>query len=147
MPLILYSDDSSGNRSKKWNKFDNWALLLAGKYFEMLNLPHSCTTNTLGIPKAENTQLQNIHFITCSNKMDCIDLAEGFIEDLVKLETEGIVVYDAHLQCEVLLIATVIALICDNPRASELTSHLGSAAKHYCRICMVNNLSTHSHSI
>ena len=23
-PLILYSDDFSGNRSKKWNKFDAW---------------------------------------------------------------------------------------------------------------------------
>ncbi len=31
------------------------------------------------------------------------------------------------------------------PRASELTSHLGSAAKHYCRICMVSNLKIHSH--
>ncbi len=77
--------------------------------------------------------------------MGCIDLAEGFIEDLVKLESEGIAVFDAHLQCEVLLLAPVIALICDNPRASELTSHLGSAAKHYCRMCMVSNLKIHSH--
>ena len=30
IPLILYSDDSSGKKSKKRNKFDNWALLLAG---------------------------------------------------------------------------------------------------------------------
>ena len=28
-PLILFSDDTSGNKS---NKFDNWALLLAGKW-------------------------------------------------------------------------------------------------------------------
>ena len=31
VPLILYTDDTSGNRSRKWNKFDNWALLLAGE--------------------------------------------------------------------------------------------------------------------
>lgn len=90
-----------------------------------------------GIPKAHNTDLHNIHFITCSNEVFCLDLIEGFIEDLVKLETEGVSVYDAHLQCEVLLIAPVIVVICDNPRASELTSHLGSSAKHYCRMCMV----------
>ena len=30
IPLIIYSDDTSGNRSKKWNKFDYWCLLLAG---------------------------------------------------------------------------------------------------------------------
>ena len=29
-PIILYSDDFSGNRSKKWNKFDAWCLTLAG---------------------------------------------------------------------------------------------------------------------
>ncbi|XP_064391380.1 uncharacterized protein LOC135339165 isoform X2 [Halichondria panicea] len=122
------------------------ALVLTGMitymYVYSSNMCISLQCQIAGIPKAENTQLQNIHFITCSNEMDCIDLAEGFIEDLVKLETEGIVVYDAHLQCEVLLIATVIALICDNPRASELTSHLGSAAKHYCRICMSNRDTT-----
>ena len=28
--LQYYSDDSNGNKCKKWNKFDNWALLLAG---------------------------------------------------------------------------------------------------------------------
>ena len=28
-PLVLFSDDTSGNRSKKWNKFDYWCLTLA----------------------------------------------------------------------------------------------------------------------
>jgi len=28
--LVLYSDDISGNRSKKWNKSDVWAMMLAG---------------------------------------------------------------------------------------------------------------------
>ncbi len=58
-------------------------------------LPLSNYETFLGIPKAENTSLHNIHYITCSNEMGCIDLAEGFIEDLVKLETEGIAVFDA----------------------------------------------------
>lgn len=30
LPLILYNDDTSGNKSKKWNCFDVWALMLAG---------------------------------------------------------------------------------------------------------------------
>ena len=28
-PLIPFSDDTNGNRSKKWNKFDYWCLTLA----------------------------------------------------------------------------------------------------------------------
>ena len=30
VPLLLYTDDTSGSRSKKWNKFDCWCFLLAG---------------------------------------------------------------------------------------------------------------------
>lgn len=33
LPLVLFSDDTSGNKSKKWHKFDSWSVMLAG-------LPH-----------------------------------------------------------------------------------------------------------
>lgn len=31
VPLILFCDDTSGNKSKKWNKFIEWDLIIAGK--------------------------------------------------------------------------------------------------------------------
>ena len=40
--------------------------------------------------------LQNIHYITCSNEVSYKKLAEGFILDLVWLEAEVIIVYDSH---------------------------------------------------
>lgn len=46
VPLVLFSDDVSGNASKKWNKFDVWAMILAG-------LPH-----------AVNSHLENVIDIT-----------------------------------------------------------------------------------
>ena len=52
----------------------------------------------------------------------------------MKLETEGI---DAHIQCEVLLVAPVMAVLGDNPRASEVVSHMGSSANKFCRMCGV----------
>jgi len=30
IPLILFCDDTSGNKSKKWNKFIEWNLIIAG---------------------------------------------------------------------------------------------------------------------
>lgn len=27
LPLILFSDDTSGNKSKKWHKFDSWSVI------------------------------------------------------------------------------------------------------------------------
>ena len=40
---MIYSDDTSGNKSKVWNKFDSWCFLLAG------------------LLKKENAKLENIH--------------------------------------------------------------------------------------
>lgn len=30
IPLVLFCDDTSGNKSKKWNKFVEWDLIIAG---------------------------------------------------------------------------------------------------------------------
>ena len=56
VPLILYSDDTSGNRSKRWNKFDSWCLKLAG------------------LPNEMNQQLHHIHLLCSSNKVESITL-------------------------------------------------------------------------
>ena len=52
VPLILYSDETSGNKSKRWNKFDSWCLKLAS------------------LPNQFNQNLQNIHHLCSSNKVD-----------------------------------------------------------------------------
>ena len=120
VPLVLYSDDTSGNRSKKWNKFDVWAMMLAG------------------LPRAENSQLENIHFICCSNETSSIEMAEPIVKDLSRLETHGIIVYDAHLKRDVLVVAPVLCALCDNPRAAELLNHQGSTTRKFCRMCLVS---------
>lgn len=35
IPIILFCDDTSGNRSKKWNKFIVWDLIIAGKQVQL----------------------------------------------------------------------------------------------------------------
>ena len=49
------------------------------------------------------------------------------MESLLKLE-EGICMYDAAVKEKVMIVAPVIFIIADNPMASELCNHLGSAA-------------------
>lgn len=51
LPLILYTDDTSGNKSKQWNKFDSLCVKLAG------------------LPDVENQKLHNIHLLCTSNKV------------------------------------------------------------------------------
>ena len=119
VPLILFTDDTSSNKSKQWNKVDSWCLKIAG------------------ISNQENSKLQNIHLICCSNKCNVLQMSKPLAEDLFKLESEGIWAYDAALKTEVLLIAPVLCVLCDNARHSEIMNYSGSSAKMYCRICMV----------
>ena len=62
------------------------------------------------------------------------------VEELKLLESDGMQAFDAFLQKTVLVIAPVICIICDNPRASEVTNNLGPGSKMFCRICMVGNI-------
>jgi len=119
VPLVLFSDDVSGNESKKWNKFDVWAMLLAG------------------LPKSANHQLENIHFICASNRVGCLKMTDPLVNDMLVLEKEGVVMYDAHIGENVLVIAPVLCAIADNPRASDFVSHGGTSSRKFCRMCQV----------
>ena len=118
VPLLLICDDTSGNRSKQWNMFISWLLLLGG------------------LPKHMNTQLQNIHFICTSNQVSALEMACPIVEGLLKLE-KGVFMYDAYFHQEVLVIAPLLALLADNPMASVLVSHLTGNPHRFCRICKV----------
>lgn len=82
--------------------------------------------------------MRNIHLLTCSNRVDVLEMIEPIIPDLRMLETTGMLTFDAHLQQEVLVIAPVLLGMHDNPRASEIVNHMGSSANLFCRICMVS---------
>ena len=66
-------------------------------------------------------------------------MAEPIADELMHLENEGVVVYDAHLDCDVLVVAPLLCIISDNPRSSEVVNHLRGAASKFCRMCMVKN--------
>ncbi|KAL5509475.1 hypothetical protein EMCRGX_G004858 [Ephydatia muelleri] len=124
VPLILFSDDTSGNRSKKWHKFESYYLLLAG------------------LPRKENMQHVNIHFICTSDSVTPLEMAEPIARGLTTLENEGFEVFDAYSNENVLVVAPLLLVICDNPRASELLNHLGSAANMLCRFCEADKRNT-----
>ena len=117
-PIVLYTDDFSGNRGKKWNKFDAWCMTLAG------------------LPKSEARSFHHIHFIACSNKLSAMEMAGPLVDDLLNLEN-GLNMFDALSKREVFVVAPVMCILADNVRASELLTHLGSKASKLCRFCMV----------
>lgn len=111
VPLILFSD---GNRSKKWHKFESLYMYLP----------------LAGLPRKDNMQRVNIHFICSSDSVTPLEMAEPIARELATLENEGFEVFDAYSNENVLVVAPLLLVVCDNPRASELLNHLGSAAKY-----------------
>ena len=68
----------------------------------------------------------------------------GAIAELNILDGEGIEAFDAHLKEDMIVIAPLLCIVADNPRASEVLNHLGGSARRYCRMCMVSiKLSVH----
>ena len=56
LPLVLFSDDTSSNKSKKWHKFISWYLKLAG------------------LSGQTSSKVCNIHFIVNSDNLCTLDL-------------------------------------------------------------------------
>ena len=72
-------------------------------------------------------------------QVGALELVDPVVDDLLQLE-EGVIMYDAYLQREVLVVAPVLCILTDNSRSSELLNHMGSTANKYCRLCQVRNL-------
>ena len=119
MPLFLYSDDTSCNHTKKWNKFDVWCVSLA------------C------LPREKAQGTANIFLLSASNRVSTMQMSKPIVDDILTLE-QCICTYDSYLKTDVFVVAPVICLLCDNARASELLNHLGSTALYLCRMCDVS---------
>ena len=92
-----------------------------------------------GLPLHMVDKPHHMHLISCSNNVSALDLSAPIVEDLLKLE-DGMYMHDASMEEQVLVFTPVLSILCDNPRASELLNHLGSSAKKFCRLCLVNFL-------
>ena len=66
-----------------------------------------------------------------------MDMSEAIVPELIHLEKEGIEAYDILQRQAVLVVATLMCCLADNPRASEMLNHLGGSARRYCLMCMV----------
>ena len=50
-------------------------------------------------------------------------MAKPLVQELNILE-KGVIMYDSFLQDDILVVAPVLCIICDNPRASEIINNL-----------------------
>ncbi|KAI9144020.1 hypothetical protein BKA69DRAFT_1036375 [Paraphysoderma sedebokerense] len=122
VPLMLWSDETSGNTTKKWNKYESVFVVLAG------------------LPFKEQQKLKNLHFLCTSNRANVQALLKPIAEEIYQELEKGIECFDAYIQEDVLVVCGLFATLADNPRASELCQHLGPSANKSCRFCHYNHV-------
>ncbi|KAI9095604.1 hypothetical protein DFS34DRAFT_595137 [Phlyctochytrium arcticum] len=116
-PLILFCDDLSGARSKRYNPHINWALQFAG------------------LPFKSQQEDYNIHLITVSDQVEGVEMGAELVKQITEQAEKGVQVYHATLQEEVLVVSPVMAILGDNPMHSELGAHIGLKGNFPCRFC------------
>ncbi|KAL1722272.1 hypothetical protein EV715DRAFT_193061, partial [Schizophyllum commune] len=114
----MYCDDTSGNRSKKWNEHNSYLMVAAG-----LDGEHAHRES-------------NVHFICTSNAAPPLEMLDGIMEDIEESQAKGVWVWDCIFKEMVLVIIVIHALLGDNPMQSEFSCHGGLRSKFFCRVCM-----------
>ncbi|KAJ3280890.1 hypothetical protein HDU79_011268, partial [Rhizoclosmatium sp. JEL0117] len=123
VPITLFNDDTSGNSSKKWNKFESWSFTLAG------------------LPFKESQLQENVNFICTSKYVSAVESGTVIAMSLRTLRN-GIKVYDSVLREDIIIIVEVIQVLGDNPAQSTIVSHIGHRSKYPCRMCNVRTPTT-----
>ncbi|KAJ3899459.1 hypothetical protein F5879DRAFT_993759 [Lentinula edodes] len=78
--MWLYCNDTSGNVSKKWNKYNSFLFTAAG------------------LPQEYAHQESNVHFLCTSNLAPLLEMLDGITKQLEQGQLEGIWVWDIQRQ-------------------------------------------------
>ncbi|CEP09901.1 hypothetical protein, partial, partial [Parasitella parasitica] len=115
VPLNLFTDDMSGNRTKKFNKFDSWSMVPAA------------------LPLAQRHQLEYTNFICTDLALSAMQMLPAIVDDLALLE-KGVEMLTPEGE-KVLVVAPVQFITADNARHAEIASSRGATSSRPCRKC------------
>ncbi|KAL0086829.1 hypothetical protein F4703DRAFT_1848926 [Phycomyces blakesleeanus] len=119
--IILFTDDTSSNRSKQYNPFESWLM--------------RCTA----LPFKDRNLIANIQFLSTISKKDGTDgmsLLPAIVDDFKKLE-KGVKMFSAADNEYVLVVAPILWIEADMPCHLELCRLLGPAIIFPCRRCYI----------
>ncbi|KAI7864396.1 hypothetical protein BDF14DRAFT_1179705 [Spinellus fusiger] len=116
VPLNFFLDDTSGNTTKKWNKFESCVMSLVAMLFK------------------EQCKVENLFLVCTSNKLSITEMLPELVKDLGALE-KGVEMFDVEYGKPVLVVGVVHFLMADNPMHVAVACSLGAKARLPCRKC------------
>ncbi|KAH9440900.1 hypothetical protein Pst134EB_029552 [Puccinia striiformis f. sp. tritici] len=121
IPTTMYSDDTSGNVSKQFNKHISF-------YFTLSGLP----------PHLSN-QEYNCHFLSTSNRAGVLEIASQIVKESNDMTLNGFEAYDVTTGQPVLVMSMMLCFLADSPMHAEITNTpVPGASLNPCRICTLN---------
>ncbi|OAD65644.1 hypothetical protein PHYBLDRAFT_176032 [Phycomyces blakesleeanus NRRL 1555(-)] len=121
LPIILFTNDTSGNRSKQYNPYESWSMKFAALSYE------------------ERSSIENIHFLSAIPKKkgaSGMSLLPKIVEDFKRLEN-GLVMFSAKDNENVLVASPLLWIEADTPCHSELCGLRVPTSLYPCRKCYV----------
>ncbi|CAD6943104.1 unnamed protein product [Tilletia caries] len=117
VPIGIFCDDLSGNKSKKWNKHE-------ALYFSNLLLDRALLDLDA-----------HTHFLSVSASVTATAQLEVVVTALIDVYNNPITVFDVLCNELVLVRPFLLAAFCDNPMAAELSASIGLNGNLFCRLC------------
>ncbi|CAH7669173.1 hypothetical protein PPACK8108_LOCUS3748, partial [Phakopsora pachyrhizi] len=118
VPLNIYSDDTSGNLSKQWNKHISIYMSLSG------------------LPPHFSNEEYNTMFVATSNIASALELCTPVVQELNTLSSTGFWAFNSSLNEDVLVMPVVLLFMGDSPMHAEISSTMQpNISLQPCRIC------------
>ncbi|KAE8181051.1 hypothetical protein CF336_g9059 [Tilletia laevis] len=123
VPVVLFIDDLSGARSKRWNKHE--AVYFSNATLDRSSLDLDAHIRLMSISKDVSGEAQ----------------LSAAADELIELHRTFITVFDASRQENVMVRPHLLAIMADNPMAASLSSSIGMKGNRFCRLCHVDGSS------
>ncbi|KAL4065827.1 hypothetical protein J3A83DRAFT_4098845, partial [Scleroderma citrinum] len=125
VPIIVFIDDISGNKSKQWNKH------------------FSCYMSNGALPHEKLDQEFHVHFVATSPSASPLEVTQRVHKAIEKAFDEPIASWDCKLKEEVLLWLFGLFFAGNNPMHAELSSFIGLNSNYFCQTCKVGGTQKH----
>ena len=116
LPLGVFSDETSGCRTKQ------------GNFHE------SCSISFLSQSFADRQLSCNHHLVSTASMVLPIEQFKALAKEFQQLES-GVMGINGETGGKIIIVAAIAALLGDNPRQSTFASHRGPRARQNCRFC------------
>ncbi|KAJ6626754.1 hypothetical protein B0H10DRAFT_2161530 [Mycena sp. CBHHK59/15] len=117
IPLVVFIDDVSGNKSKQWNKH------------------FSCYMSNRALPRSKLENKFHVRFVATSPFASPLEIMQGVRASIEETFATPVAAWDCEGKEEVLLCSYGLLFAGDNPMQAELCSCAGLNSNFFCRTC------------